>query len=290
MDLLKWVIGIFILFGIGWVIIGGTETTQRPFLKPPTPLDSGEQYGPVSNGITIRIPPQESAEEEPNEVLSIFDGKVSFSGRSAAREEDPDDEYLFIEASRNNLQPINISGWRVKSAVTGKSATLGTGTYLYRSGRVANQEAIFLAPGERAYITTGKSPVGTSFRLNMCSGYLEQFQDFSPQIRKQCPLAIDENPPFGTGGLSDSCFDFIEDIRRCEIITSFPLSLDNDCRGFISENINYNACIDNHRTEESFFLPEWRIFLGYDSEFWKERRETILLIDASGKTVDSLSY
>ncbi|MEX0934026.1 MAG: hypothetical protein WD003_02085 [Candidatus Paceibacterota bacterium] len=300
MGLLKWVIGMFILFGVFWFMVGGTETLQRPFLQPPAPLSSGEQYGPQIQGVTIGVPggnesevgiDERGSDEEVDETVSLFTGRVSFSGRARATEEDPDREYLIIKASTNNLGPVNISNWSIRSAITGKGVpTLGTGTRLYYSGRIAGQGAIFLEPGETAVVATGQSPVGTSFKLNICSGYLEQFQDFSPAIRKQCPRAFDEEPDTGLGGLKDPCLNYLEDIRRCEIIITPPLTLSNECRVFIAENLNYNSCIDNHRNEETFFLPEWRIFLRRSDELWKGGRETILLIDNTGKTVDSLSY
>jgi hypothetical protein len=46
--LLKWLIGFFIFLWIVWFFTGGPERfdKQKPFLKPPPPLDTGETYGP----------------------------------------------------------------------------------------------------------------------------------------------------------------------------------------------------------------------------------------------------
>jgi hypothetical protein len=47
--LLKWAILVLITMWIVWYITGGperTETAKGILIKPPTPLDSGQIYGP----------------------------------------------------------------------------------------------------------------------------------------------------------------------------------------------------------------------------------------------------
>ena len=229
MDLLKWVFFVFVLFGIAWFLTGGRDRAQRPFLQPPAPLSLGGQYGPV--GETIHRGTQEDTQtdtdiasgplSEEDSTFSIFDGKVSFSGRRDTFTNDVAKEYIQIVASRRNLQPINISNWSIRSAVTGKGLQIGAGSYLPFGGQVNSEGAIFLNPGDRAVIVTGRSPFGVSFRLNTCTGYLEQFQDYTPRLPLECPRAIDENFSTGIGGLNDECLDFLESIRKCQLTTSF---------------------------------------------------------------------
>ena len=94
-------------------------------------------------------------------------------------------------------------------------------------------------------------------------------------------------------GLTDACFEYIERLRRCEAHTRpLPISFTNDpiCQEYVSLNVNYNACVDSHKSDWNFYKNEWRVFLGRNQELWKEKRETILLLDEAGKVVDSVSY
>lgn len=295
MDLLKWIIGMFILFGIAWFISGGGAIQQRPFLTPPVPLGSGQQYGPSdakikTSSLVDKTKIDDEDEHIEDESISIFDGDVSF-GRRGPSTNDVALEYITLNSSRRNLQPINITNWVLKSAVSGKSVIIGSGSYLPYSGRVNREDPIFLRPGGTAIITTGSSPIGVSFRLNICIGYFEQFQDFSPSLRKECPLAINEDYTVTPGGIDNFCLEHIDDIKMCEFpVSSIGYKVNEACRDFISETINYNGCVKNHKDDDTFYKDEWRIFLGQSSELWNEKYETILLIDDEGKMVDSISY
>ena len=173
MDLLRWIIFILVILWIVWFLTGGQYSGQtgEPFLRPPAPLSTGETYGtlPISSG---SIPEVGDEKEDPTtrKIPSIFKGNISFQFGSP-RAEDVNKEYIEIIASFNNTQPINITGWELKSAISGKSAKIGKGVYLPFSGIVNTEEDIFLNPGEKAVIVTGRSPKGVSFRLNTCTGY-----------------------------------------------------------------------------------------------------------------------
>ena len=302
-----WFIGIIAFLWFAWFATGGPYSgrTGAPFLEPPAPVGSGEIYGPgdlipTSSTSIIRKRTSQSTNVEEESTgsagevgdVSLFGGKVSFTfrGRTGARESDAKKEYVEIIASKNNTQPVHITGWTLKSAVTGKSVVIGEGTYLARSGEVNPEDPIFLNPNDVALIATGRSPIGVSFKINMCSGYFEQFQDFAPPISKECPYAKSEDLP---EGITDACTDFIEDIPRCETyIKALPLSLANDpqCQEYVSSKIHYSGCVELHKNDAKFYKPEWRIFFGRDQELWKEKKETILLLDNTGKIVDSVTY
>ena len=95
----------------------------------------------------------------------------------------------------------------------------------------------------------------------------------------------------GPNALNDACIDFIERMRTCTINAKpLPLTMQYECSSFINSEINYQTCVTNHKNEEDFYKSEWRIFLNRDEELWKAKRETIRLLDADGKVIDSLSY
>jgi len=307
MSNLPWFIGMILLLWAVWLVTGGPEggRTDRPFLRAPAPVDTGALYGPTDlvpsgefigrqSDKTKKIPEKESGEED-EPVVSIFGGKVSltFSGRIGAKSKDPKKEYIKVVASKNNSQPVNISGWQVKSAITGKSVEIGEGSYLPYAGRVNSEQQIFLRPGEEATLATTHSPIGVSFKINTCTGYFGQFQNFTPRLSNKCPFPKDEDVPTGTNGVTDECLDYISRMSRCEAqVEALPLSFANDpvCQEFITRELTYNGCVKRHKNEENFYKKKWRIYLKRSEELWKEKRETILLLDGTGKLVDSLSY
>jgi len=221
-----------------------------PSKTPGANKEISKKDTPETKPIAIKFPTNEilSPIESiiPKEAISLFGGKVSFTfrGRTGARLEDPTKEYIEVIASSNNSQPINITGWKIRSTITGKSAIIEKGTYLPYSGRVNEEERIFLIPGEKVIIATGRSPIGVSFRLNTCTGYFEQFQDFSPSLPLQCPYPKNEELPPLSSGISDHCLDFIERLPRCKVyIKALPLSFANDpvCQEHITRKITYNT-------------------------------------------------
>ncbi len=290
MDLLRFTIFALAVLFVLWFSGGGPESgrVDDPFIEPPPPLGTGETYSIKKTGEkTTDTPPVNVA------IESTFKNEVSFYGKGAARLTDPTREYIEIRAPRGNTQPVQITGWTVKSAVTGKSATIGKGVYLPVLGKVNPEQPISLSPGGKAYVVTGGSPKGYSFRLNTCTGYFEEFQDFAPKLPLECPYPKNENIPTGPNGATDACLDYLGGLKRCSAHTApLPPSFANDplCQEFVFEKINYNGCVDTHKNEADFYSTEWRVFVGRSEELWKESRETILLLDEKGKTVDSVSY
>jgi len=207
----------------------------------------------------------------------------------------PADSALFCNtAGRNNDSSINISNWRLVSPISGKNLALGEAVHLIFSGSVNERQSVIFRPGDTAYVTTGRSPVGYSFLVNKCSGYFTQFQKFYPSLSKKCPLPKDEILDFDGDQsifIDNQCMDFVNRIRRCTVSTApTPLWMSSACQEAIVEEINYNSCIEKHKNDADFRVPEWRLYLRRDSELWREKREIIKLLDENGKTVDYITY
>lgn len=317
------IIAIVVILGIVWAVTGGPQrliSRQGPFLRPPAPLGSGEAYG---RGIFFRepsgtdsgsIPTDERsiereikrAQEELNRIqeelqeakrredASAYEGKVVIEKRTTGpKAKTPEEEYVVLSASRRNDESVLITGWKLESLVTKKRITIGGATSLYISGIVNSEPAVHLAAGEEAFISTGRSPVGASFRVNKCTGYFEQFQDFTPRLRRECPTPKDEIAASSIAftPTNSSCFDLVERMQRCIMSTSaFPIGTSNECSNFITETINYTGCVREHRDDTGFSGNEWRMFLGRSEELWKEKREIIQLLDREGKIVDTFTY
>ena len=125
---------------------------------------------------------------------------------------------------------MKITGWKLKGK-TDLDIVIGKGaSYIYASIASQPQEDIYLKSGEKAIVITGNSPLGTSFKLNKCAGYFEQFHEFTPELNTECPLLKDEELPSNLNN-DDQCLDYIEGcppakplfLSRTNILSSFLL-------------------------------------------------------------------
>ena len=208
-----------------------------------------------------------------------------------AKETNPNEEYVEIKADKKNKSSIKITGWKLKGK-TGLDIAIGQGaSYIYANIASQPQGDVYLKPGEKAMVITGRSPLGTSFKLNKCSGYFEQFQDFTPELNTECPLLRDEELP---SDMNDSCLDYIDRVSSCQTVVSIPykysFKLSSSCQDYVTQSANYKTCLDNHKDDADFYLPEWRIYLDRSEELWKKKRETITLYDDKNNVIDSKSY
>lgn len=200
-------------------------------------------------------------------------------------------EYVTIQVRSNASGPVTISGWKVRSDASGKSATIPYGSELPKSG-LNTTASIVLSPGERAILTTGSSPVGVSFRENMCTGYFAERQTFTPYMGGSCPTPLNEFERFYVGNKldDDTCYSFVSSARTCTAVTDTPAYLTNACEDLVSDYLYYGGCVAAHRYDTRFRGTTWRIYLERGSSLWKTSREAVKLLDQNGKTVDLYTY
>ena len=316
----KGILWVFVGIGLIWLFLGGPGrmvSKEGLFIKPLSPIDSGETYGKVSfwdspknsssypeslteeERVALDLKQaqketekleQELLELETEQNKSSFDGKVTIK-RSLGSKDDVDREYIELSVGDFINGKILISDWSLKSEMTGIEIKIGNASKLPYTSQINTESAIFVEGGDKIIISTGSSPIGVSFQVNRCSGYLEQFQNFNPYINKDCPLVEDEDlPVFGPNAFNDECWDYIERISRCETPLDFPLDMQYECRTYLTNEVNHNACVSNYKDKTNFYKPEWRVFLGRRNELWKKDREIIKLLDAQGKVIDTYSY
>ena len=274
-----WLILFLLVLAVMWYSQGGKFGNSGIILEPP----SSVSQSPANEEKTAPIPPKKET-TAPGE--SPYKGKVSV-GTDAARATDPKEEYITLSASYGNEENINLTGW----TLTNKAGTIikiAQGSYLPYSARVNPQEDIRLEPGEKAIILTGQSPIATSFRLNACIGYFNQFQNFIPKISEQCPYPKDLSGLYNMK--DDACIAYIEKLPRCRMPQNIPLLTTDTCRAVIETNFNYAGCVENEKNNEKFYSKEWRIYLNKDVELWKDKYEKIELLDKDGLLVSEYSY
>ncbi|MEK7628484.1 MAG: hypothetical protein AAB421_03640 [Patescibacteria group bacterium] len=197
-------------------------------------------------------------------------------------------EYVVIGVDYEATAPIDVTGWSLQRTTDGARVRLPVGTRIFEMGTIPTFGDITLERGAEAVITTGVSPVGTSFRENTCTGHLSQFQTFIPSIEERCPNPLAE---LGTEYFADeSCRAFVETIPRCSFFIGVPPSpVSSACYSFVRNELTYNGCVARNRWRPSFLSPRWRIYLGQPALLW-EGSGTIRLLDREGRTVDVWRY
>lgn len=305
---------VFILFlvflGILWAATGGPQrpiSHAGPFLKPPSApsvqLDVGEVKGSTFEADAVQI---REVKAEAGSLLNYFfngsggsepvpdspyAGLVELS-KAQAEASNPNEEYITIEASRDLKRNITITGWTLESKATSIKAPIGSAANIPLLGGVSSESPVTVGPDAIVYITTGRSPYGSSFRTNTCTGYFEQYQDFKPGLDTECPEPTDEalkNPQKAGGNVA--CIDFIEQVNSCEIYTNtIPYEVGSQCRDFILNDLTYSGCVSSHRNDPDFYKNEWRLFLNRQQELWNNTHDQIRLLDENGKLIGSITY
>lgn len=295
-----WLIGKFGLGGVG----GGGQTAKTGKITVSKTFSSSNTQSGLGG--------------ESNE--SKWKGEVKIGKGNASSEQYPRYEYITLKNTSKD-EEINITGWSLTNGkdrkyfpvndkqVKGVSNKVfiprGTLIFVPNSANIS-QEDIILAPGNEAIITTG-TPYGvkTSFRENICNGYIQESEDynFKPSLNKNCPDPEDED---GVASLDDTCYKFIRQMSSCHTpefkdvvyknkvpLTGYVDNVGNltySCKEFLKKNYNYNSCVLSHLSDENFFEKKWRIFLNHPFELWAKDREVITLYDKEGKIVDQLIY
>jgi hypothetical protein len=263
-----------------------TKNGERETNYPPNyPL--GSSYT-VSENFNMPV-------DEGNQTLSIntspYRDKIKIKTVNYSYDKNPKNEYVEIVAAKENTGKILISGFELRSGITGRGAFIGKGVYLPFFGVINKEEPVFLAPGERAYIITGHSPVGYGMKINKCSGYFARFRDFNPRINLECPLLISEKLPEPPNALSDACIDYLKSFGRCQVRVGEPAKkVEPECVLFVDRHVGYEYCVNTYKTDSDFYKNEWRLYLGRDETLWKSKNELIKLLDQEGRVIDIKFY
>lgn len=296
---LWWILAVFIGFGVLWFISGGATTTNQNEVKSGNQNQSEVKEDEPKNTIEIAedIKDIESKlariQEEINDLLeegkrSPLYGKISIS--TSGRDNNLNEEYVRLRISSSFNDKVPVTGLTLYSPLTGKSAVIGPAVEIPRVGKPNQPVTVMASPGDTIYVLTGTSPLGISFRTNLCTGYLAQYQTFEPSLREECPAGDDEAKFLQVeSALGNACMEKLDDLPRCEIIPESKITGDTNCSNFATSNLNYNACVSNHFGDTEFPGTEWRVYLNATTELWRNDDDIIELLDANNKIIDTVS-
>jgi hypothetical protein len=307
------------LLGIGavWFFMGGAQNEsarQGPYIKPLAPLDSGETYGGFYAGGLDADKDRLNLPQTPGKIIkgaeegirdfftrsntgvqnvsqATFLSKTVFlDGTAGAEASEPQEEYLRIVATPQADKNVSLAGMSLRGGALGTDVNIPEATDLLVLGTPTLKTSVSLPPTGRAIVSSGRSPVGTSFRVNICTGYLDQFQTFTPALRQECPEPVAELEADGPYE-EDACRAFVKTLPHCRAFDgTFPDDISASCKAFVTRSLNYNSCVARSEKTEGFYKNEWRLFLDKTKELWKNKQEVIKLLDARGNAVDAITY
>jgi len=225
-------------------------------------------------------------------VPSPLGGEIIIQDYGGVRSSVPNQEYIVLYANSANPEPINLSGWQLRSPMTGRGAVIGGAVEIPILGVAPTLGPVMLSPGDVVVITTGRSPVGASFRESMCSGYFSHFQYFTPPFAQGCPLPQNElnyySDPVDAQDLQ--CRQTVAQLQPCQVVISAPPGVTSSCSDFITQRFTYNGCVAAHRNDQNFLGARWRVYLGQSGELWDNTSDVVALLDATGRLVTAASY
>lgn len=306
-------VGVFAFIFLIWIATGGPThplAFTGPTLAQPGVLGGGTYLSLPRSPFTIggndvSLPGSSqdggtvSGQSLPTIVGGVFGSPSPYRGLVSMTHyvtnpgaSNPSNESIELYVSQNAGGPVDITGWIITSESSGSATTIPEGTETPTSGTINAIQDIILAPGMHAIISSGRSPIGASFRENKCIGYFSSFQQFTPSLPQNCPMPSDElSSLYGTGYIRDAaCIDYVNKLSRCQVALSPPVSVSGSCQTFLTKYLNYNGCVDVHHTNSDFLGNTWRVYLGRTTSMWLARHEIVKLIDKLGNTVDAFSY
>lgn len=190
-------------------------------------------------------------------------------------------EYLELK-NRSAKDKIMITGFRVENSQH-TSFMLPQGYEL--PGFAPAPSPIVLKPGDRALISIGRQERQINFRENICTGYFDEFSDFSPSLDHSCPRI----EPTRSVSYTDQCILLIERTSACRT-ARIDTFVGPACEAFVDAHQNYAGCVADSRDRADFYLRRWRIWMQFDQQFFRDLVERVILRDQNGRVVDEYSY
>lgn len=246
----------------------------------------------IANGVTDYFARGVIREAEDFYKPSPYAGSVVFFDRTNNLKDDNVDEEYFILAVANNINTyVPLVDWKIVDRKRRVSYSIPGAVRILGSSSVQKSDFLNAEAGDIIIVSSGRSPTGFSFKVNKCSGYREQFKNFTPSIKKNCPdplddFLLDNSVPFN----DNRCYDIVDKAKRCEVFIDVPTGVTKECTIFLEDVLTEEGCVSRHRDDSDFFLGEWRVYLEADEPIWTDEDNLLYLLDSSDRLVATLIY
>lgn len=183
----------------------------------------------------------------------------------------------------NNTTGIKVTGWSLKANASGELIPRAIKTY--NTLAPLQWGSIVLTNGQSLQIFSNTNPLGVNFRLNECTGYLNTYNYFAPQLPQDCP--VPSHTDIFT--FSGACQDYIMSLGQCQIPSLDAPVPSNDyaCRGYLPK-LTYEGCVTAHKDDGNFLGSEWWVWT--DKPILDNLHDRVLLYDTKGLLVDEFDY
>jgi hypothetical protein len=125
---------------------------------------------------------------------------------------------------------VSITGWSLE--IGERRFTLGGASSIPKHGAINDESPIVLSDRASIIVSSGESPIGVSFRENMCTPFFGKYQGFEPQLTLG-----------GSEGVS--------------VLEKYP---------------DYTTCVASESGKAGFYLDIWRLYLDLDETPWTNSR------------------
>ena len=252
--------------------------------------------GRVSNVVTRNVPKFRIDgyldEIKRNYRPSPYAGFVTFlNSTSPFGSSTPEREFFVLDISEKLASSIPITGWKVVDRIRQVSYKFPKGQNLFYPNAKLTSDNLKVRAGDRVIVSSSVSPVGTSFRVNKCTGYRSQFKNFVPTIKTDCQDPVDELVKDATVPFDDFiCYEEVSDLKNCSAFSKIPTGVTNQCEVFIENVLTESGCAERHRNDADFLQKELRVYLSSPTSLWSKENNALYLLDENDLLIATLIY
>ena len=261
-------------FGIGNGPAVGPSIPPGP---PPTTIESPGSAGQAPVAINpANIPAGFTLAQ-----LSPYFGEVNFGGVSAGSAYY--EGTITLNANLNQNETVDITGWQIKALNGGEYIPQAIAIY-DPSGLTAPSD-IRMKNGDTVYLYSASAPF--NLRINECSGYINQFANFQPQIPENCPQVDYSQIQNFTG----QCRQYIETLGGCQAPDMSNVEIprtDYACQDYLENNFTYKSCFTDHEGDANFLSNQVWVWMG--SNVVDSYHDKVELLDRNGLLVAIDTY
>ncbi len=301
--MIEWMRGqanILILFFIVAVLIfGGSALFKNrlqqfasstiPAVEKTSSSGSSPNFQP-SSGTSVGAAPQTgangSASPKPVTPPAERAGAVTVSGVSPSY--DGERATVTLQTNLNDGESVDVTGWMLET--NKRRLYLPQAVRAYQVNGANTEGDMVLQKGNYVTLYAGSlSPVGYSFRVNKCMGYLDAEYQFPSLLPNECPVPARSS--YET--LAGWCQNYIQSLGNCALPSTMTTNSwrgddGNACRSFVNDFFTVAHCYQSFQGD-ALLDNEWRVWVNIANVF-DPQHDVVKLINTDGKVISTYVY